>query len=354
MPNDETYYTRAVYTALRIGFLAVLLYWSVAIIKPFILPTVWGIIIAVAFYPLHLKLAKALAKREKLSAILLTLFALVLLIVPSLFFISSTANSLQNLAEGLKTGTLTVPPPPDKVNAWPLIGKPIYNIWLLFSQNMTTAIAKFSPQVKELAQALIGAASQLGMGLILFIISIILAGVFLTTAQKGEKAARSIFTTLIGDRGEEFTRLSGAIIRSVLQGVLLVAAIQAFLGGIGIRLIGIPGAGVWALLILILAIMQLPPLLILGPLAIYSFTVASTPSAIIFTVWSLLVSMSDAFLKPLFLGRGVDVPMLAVLLGAIGGMMYAGIIGLFVGAIILSIAYKVFEALLVEDILEQK
>ena len=354
MLNDETYYTRAIYTALQIGFLAVLLYWSVAIIKPFILPTVWGIIIAVAFYPLHLKLAKALGKREKLSAILLTLFALVLLIVPSLFFISSTANSLQNLAEGLKTGTLTVPPPPDKVNAWPLIGQPIYDIWLLFSQNMTTAIAKFSPQVKGLAQALIGAASQLGMGLILFIISIILAGVFLASAQKGEKAARSIFTTLIGDRGEEFTRLSGAIIRSVLQGVLLVAAIQALLGGIGIRLIGIPGAGVWALLILILAIMQLPPLLILGPLAIYSFTVASTPSAIIFTVWSLLVSMSDAFLKPLFLGRGVDVPMLAVLLGAIGGMMYAGIVGLFVGAIILSIAYKVFEALLVEDILEQK
>ncbi len=132
----------------------------------------------------------------------------------------------------------------------------------------------------------------------------------------------------------------------------MIAFIQAIAGGIGIKLIGIPAAGLWALLILILATVQLPPLLILGPLAVYAFTITDTIPAVIFLVYSLIVSMSDAFLKPIFLGRGVDAPMLAVLLGAIGGVIYAGIIGLFLGSVILAITYKVFVVLLVDDRLE--
>ncbi len=133
----------------------------------------------------------------------------------------------------------------------------------------------------------------------------------------------------------------------------MIALIQSLAGGIGMKLIGIPAAGLWALIILMLATVQLPPLLVLGPAAIYAFTIADTGPAVVFLIYSIIVSVSDTFLKPLFLGRGVDVPMLAVLLGAIGGVIYAGIIGLFVGAVILAIAYKVFQALLVHDVLDQ-
>lgn len=352
MENNESYYNRAIYTTLRIGFIALLLIWSFLIVKPFILLILWAIIIAVTIYPLFDKLAAALGGRTKLASTIITLTGLVLLIVPSFFFINSTVESLNDFSGKMETGIIEIPPPSEEVANWPVVGKAVYQTWNLFSENMGAALTKFEPQIKEMAPKVLSGASELGTSLLLFIFSLIIAGVFLTQAKPADRAAKSIFNTLIGKQGKNFTGLSVAIIRSVVQGVLGVAVIQSLLGGIGMWAIGIPAAGLWALLILLLAVMQLPPLLVLLPMAIYVFTFADTTPAVIFLIWSILVSMSDAFLKPIFLGRGVDVPMLAVLLGAIGGMIMSGIIGLFVGAVVLAITYKIFVALLVEDVLE--
>ena len=129
----------------------------------------------------------------------------------------------------------------------------------------------------------------------------------------------------------------------------MVTIIQSVLAGIGLMAADVPAAGLWALIVLFLAVIQLPPLLILGPIIIYVFSTADTTPAVIFMIWSILVSMSDAFMKPLFLGRGVDVPMLVILLGAIGGMLLSGLIGLFVGSVVLSLGYKVLQAWLIND-----
>ena len=156
------------------------------------------------------------------------------------------------------------------------------------------------------------------------------------------------FKILLGKRGEGFTKLAGATIRSVVQGVLGVAIIQSVAAGIVMLIFDIPAAGLWALIVIFHAIIQLPPILILGPVAAYGFSILDTTSAIIFLVLSIIISMSDAFLKPLFLGRGTDVSTLVILLGAIGGMMLSGIIGLFVSAVVLALAYKVYQALIDE------
>ena len=349
METNESYYNRAINTALRLGFIAVLLVYSFEIIKPFILPVLWGIIIAVAIYPLFKRFSKLLKGKEKLSAILITLIILALLLVPSFFLIESTVTGISGFADNLDKGGMVIPPPTDDVAEWPVIGKPVYDIWKLASENLEAAVVKFEPQIKAFVPKMFSFASGLGVALLMFIISVIIAGALFTKAEAAEKSAASIFRTLIGEHGGEFVSLSAKIIRSVVQGVLGVAAIQSFLAAIGIWAIGIPAPGLWALIILLFAIMQLPPLLILLPLAIYGFTITSTTPAVIFLIWSIIVSMSDTFLKPLFLGRGADVPMLAVLLGAIGGMIMSGIIGLFVGAVVLSIAYKVFEVILVRD-----
>jgi predicted PurR-regulated permease PerM len=153
---------------------------------------------------------------------------------------------------------------------------------------------------------------------------------------------------LTGERGEEFAMLATKTVRSVAQGVLGVALIQCLLAGVGLLAAGVPGAGLWALLVLLLAIVQLPPILILAPIIVYVFSVSSTTVAVIFMIWSIAVSMSDAFLKPLLLGRGVQVPMLIILVGAIGGMIHSGIIGLFVGAVVLALGYELFKAWLQE------
>jgi predicted PurR-regulated permease PerM len=313
----------------------------------------WGIIIAVAIYPLHKVLAQKLGGREKISASLITILGLAILIIPSAMFIDSTVETLGRLGENLRDGTFQIQEPPQKVAEWTLLGKPIYETWKLASTNLEELIIKYKTQIKDMAPAVFQFASGILGSLIMIFFSIIIAGVLLPLSEPANKAAKSIFKTLIGHQGKNFVELAATIIRSVVQGILGIAAIQSLMTAIGMYIMGIPGAGLWALIVLFLAIMQLPPILILGPVAIYSFTIADTTPAIIFTIYSIIVSMSDAVLKPIFLGRGVDVPMLAVLLGAIGGMIMSGIIGLFVGAVILAITYKVFEALLVKDVLDK-
>ncbi len=329
-------------SALRLGFLILLIFLSIMIIKPFIIPVFWGIIIAIGIYPFFQKISKLLGNREKLTATLFTLFFLAVIIVPSIMFTSNTVEGLQKVMHQMETGSLLIPPPPQEVAEWPLVGKPIHEIWELATTNLEAAILKMEPQIKEYTPKLLSAVAGLGMTILQFIISILIAGVFLVSANPAGVAADRIFKLLIGVDGKAFTTLAEGTIRSVVQGVLGIAVIQAFLAGVGMWAVGMPGTGIWVLLVLMLAIMQLPPALILIPIATYVFTMVDTTPAVIFLIWSILVSVSDAFLKPMFLGRGVDIPMIVILLGAIGGMMLSGIIGLFVGAVILAIAYKVF------------
>ncbi len=353
MNKNEEHYSRAINTAIRVGFILLLLVWSFLIVKPFIMPVLWGLIIAVAMYPMHKKFSEILGGRRKLSAILLTSLFLGLLIVPSVLFVESTAQGIERIVKAIETGHSMIPPPNDSVAKWKIIGKPIYEIWYLASVNVSGLIAKFSDQLQEIAPSLLAMATGLGKTVFLFLISIIIGGALLNQDKSAEKTSISIFNTLIGEQGENFVKLSVTTIRSVVQGVLGVAFIQAFLAGIGFWAIGMPMAGLWTLLILLAAIMQLPTIIILGPLMVYAFSFAGTTPAVIFTVWSILVGLSDNFLKPLLLGRGVDVPMLAILLGAIGGMIMSGIIGLFVGSVVLAISYKVFVSIFVNDILEE-
>lgn len=346
--RDEADISRAISTALRIGFVGLLLIMSWLILKPFIMLVAWSIIIAVGIYPIFKKFAALLGNREKLASTLITLFALAFLIVPSYLLMESIVESVQNFAVQLEEGTFKVPPPADDVANWPVIGKPVYETWKLASVNLEAAIKAFEPQIKEFAPKLFSAVAGLGVTVLLSLISIIIAGALMVKADSAETTARKAFKILLGKRGEGFTELAGATIRSVVQGVLGVAIIQSVVAGIVMLIFDIPAAGLWALIVLVLAIIQLPPILILGPIAAYAFSFLDTTSAIIFLVLSIIISGSDAFLKPLFLGRGIDVPTLVILLGAIGGMMLSGIIGLFVGAVVLALAYKVYQALIEE------
>jgi predicted PurR-regulated permease PerM len=195
----------------------------------------------------------------------------------------------------------------------------------------------------------LSAAAGVGAGILKFVVSIIIAGVLLANDAGGGQAARAIATRLTAERGNESVELAAATVRSVTLGILGVALIQTLLASLGFLLVGVPGAGLWALFVLILAVVQLPTILVLGPIIVYVFSTSSTATAVVFAIWSLLVGMSDAFLKPLLMGRGVDVPMLVIFIGAIGGFVTSGIIGLFVGAVILALGYKLFLAWLKED-----
>ena len=346
--DDKVILHRTIEIAIRIGLIAALIVWSFQIFEPFRRPVIWGILIALATYPVFCWLRAKLGERNGLAATLYTLLALAILITPTVMLSTSLIESAQNLSQGLKEGTVVVPPPPESVATWPVIGKPLDRIWSLASVNLEEALKQLEPHLKAFSSWLLSVVAGAGMGVLQFVIAIIIAGVLLAKASGGQRTARAIFIRLAGDRGEELADLAGATVRSVARGVLGVALIQALLAGIGLIAAGVPGAGFWALIVLLLAIVQLPALLILGPIIVYVFSVETTVTAVVFMIWSIIVSASDSFLKPLFLGRGVEVPMLVILIGAIGGMILSGIIGLFVGPIILAISYTLFMAWLDE------
>jgi predicted PurR-regulated permease PerM len=225
----------------------------------------------------------------------------------------------------------------------------VYGPWNEAATNLEATLQKHARQVKTFSSWLFKTVADTAFGILGFAFSIIIAGVLLLNAEAAYQAFRAIGRRLGGERGADFTDLAVATVRSVAKGVLGVALIQTFLAAVGLLVMDVPGAGIWASIILVLAIMQLPPLLVLGPVAIWVFSTAEPVPATVFLVYALIVSFSDSFLKPLLLGRGVDVPMLVILLGAIGGMISSGIIGLFIGAIILALGYQLFRFWLDED-----
>ncbi len=344
--SDEGFNNRTISIALRISFIAFMFLLSYLILKPFLLMVVWGIIIAVGVFPIFSKFSKILGNRNKLSSIILTLTALALIITPTVLMLDSTIGSVKTLTSQYQKGTLKIPPPSDKIAKWPVIGKPISQAWQLASNNIKEAVKTFEPQIREYSPKVIHAVSGLGGTILLSILSIIIAGVLLLQAESSKKTTDKVFRFLVGKNGEELTKLTILTIRSVVQGVLGIAVIQSMAAGGLFLIFDIPAAGIWALIVLILAVIQLPPTLIMLPIAIYGFSVMSTTPAVIFLVLSIIISAADTFLKPIFLGRGVDVPMLVILLGAIGGMVVFGILGLFIGAVILAIAYKIFQVLI--------
>lgn len=334
----------AVDAAIKIAVIFMIVIWCFEIIKPFIMPIVWGGIIAITLFPLVAKLSKKSGLSLGRSSALVTVLSLALLLIPVFMFSGALVSGTQDFIGEIQEGTFVIPPPKQSVADLPLIGENLYSFWDKSSTNLDNVIKNHREEIKSLATKGAAILGGFGMTVLQFVISIIIGGVFITNTKGASEVCHKIAVRLAGSYGAEFSALSVATVRSVVQGVIGVAFIQSILAGIGMGVVGVPATGIWMLAVLILAIVQLPPILVLAPIIAYVFSVESSSVAIIFMVWAILVSASDAFLKPMLMGRGVDIPMLIILLGAIGGMMMSGIVGLFVGAVVMGLGYKLFIA----------
>ena len=334
----------AIEIAVNLGLIIFILIWALMILKPFLALVIWGAIIAVASYTPFLKLQSIFKGSKKLAVIAFTVIGLSVVIIPTSMFSESLIKSSINLAHHIAEGTVDIPPPSENVKEWPVIGKRVHTAWSKAANNFTLFVNDNAHQVKEISAIFLTKAAGVGLGILSLVFAILIAAAFLSNAEVAAMSMQRLFRRLAGEQGDKLLDLSAATIRSVATGVLGIAFIQAMLGGLGMVVVGVPGAGLWALFVLIVAIAQLPPWLILGPVIVYVFSVESSMVATMFMVWSLVVSFLDMALKPVMLGRGVEAPMLVILLGAIGGMVMSGIIGLFIGAVILAMAYKLFQA----------
>ena len=339
--EDRNFQRNMMSSYIQIATLTLLVGYCLMVVKPFAGIIVWGVILAVAIYPLYLALAARLGQQPKVSATVIVLVGLAVLLVPGWFVIDSSIDSARALQQNIGDGGLTVPPPRESVKDWPVVGPRIYAGWNAASENLQALLGKFESQVKSVGEWLLHAVAGLTSGLLHFMASIIIAGALLLFADKGYATSIAISERISPGRGAHLTDLCVATIRSVTNGVLGVALIQAVLAGRGFALIGLPAAGLFTVLILVTAIIQIPAILIMLPLIIWVFSFASGGAATIFAIYAIAVGLSDNVLKPLLLGRGVDLPVLIVLIGAIGGMIQFGVIGLFIGAVILGLGYRI-------------
>ena len=341
--QNKEYVRRAIEVSIHVGLMVLLTAACLMIMLPFLPLVAWGIIIAIAVFPAYRRLRSLVGGRENLAAVLFTLLFLAILIVPIALLADTMVEGVQTLALRVKAGTLGIPLPPASVRTWPMIGAPLQKLWTQASTNLTGLLESLTPQIKELVPEVLSASAGFGLTVLQFVLSILVAGVLLANASGCATATRSLSNRLFGDWGPEFEDLAGSTIRSVTNGILGVAVIQSVLAGLGFLVAGLPGAGLWTLIFLFAAILQ-AGVLVLVPAVIYMFAIASTTKAVLFLLWCVVVALIDNVLKPLLLGRGVAVPIVVVFLGAIGGFIAMGIIGLFVGAIVLSVGYKLFLA----------
>lgn len=352
---DPKFLANSMASFLQIAAVVLLVYVCFQIVRPFAAVVVWGVIISVSLYPLHQSLTERLGGREKTSATLITLLGIAVIVVPAWLLADSTFGALKYIGESAESGSITIPPPDESVKEWPLIGDDVYPLWSQASSNLEATINQFESQIRHFGAGVLSFAGQTVLTVFQFVFSIIIAGVLFTVADGGYRSARSIAVSLAGpERGPEITDMAIGTVRSVFKGVLGVAAIQALASALGMLVAGIPAAGLWAGAVLVLAIIQLPPLLVLLPISIWYFSVAPTGPAVAFLVFSLIVSGSDAFLKPMLLGRGLKTPMLVILIGAIGGAVSMGIVGLFIGAVVLALGYELLIAWMAPDELDEE
>ena len=342
--TDRRFMDRAIEAFIRIALIAILAAWCFEIVRPFIVPVVWGLIIAIGLYPGYRRLRDALGGHRVWAALILSLLTLTLLVVPTLLLSGSLVEAVQGFVWRFDQGVLKAPPPPDWVAGLPLIGPSLEGVWVAASSDLESALIPFAPQVKAALSWLLGLAAGVGLGLLQFVFAIAIAGVLLAQSEGGQRVAVAVCRRLAGGRGAELAELAEATIRSVTRGILGVALIQSILAGLGWLAVGIPGAGLWALLALVLSTVQVGIFPITIPTLIYGFYYLDTPIFLLFLVWTLFVSSIDNILKPILLGRGVQVPMSVVFVGAIGGLLSSGIIGLFVGSVVLVLSYKLFLA----------
>lgn len=330
--------------AIRLCALALLLYWSLILVRPFISIVIWSVVLTVALYPVFEWTSRHIGGYRKLAAALIAILTLLVVIGPATWLALGLVDSLRLISERLDFSSLTIPPPPLTLKDWPLIGDPIYQFWDLASTNSKAALVKIIPQLKPLGSSLLRIGADTGLGIIKFLASIVIAGFLFLQAPVLVDAVKRASRRLSSERGEEFVSQAGATIRAVSRGVIGISVLQALLAGIGLMVAGVPQASLITFGVLVLGIIQIGPSILLIPVIIWVWMTMETTSALLFTAYMIPVNLLDNILRPIVMGRGLKTPMLVILVGVIGGTLAYGITGLFLGPIVLAVIWELFVA----------
>jgi predicted PurR-regulated permease PerM len=343
-PDGERHNESLIDLAIRIGILGFLVYWTFLLISPFLAIILWSVVLAVALYPIFEWLSKCLGGHPRLAALVITVCCLLLTIGPVTWLGLGLIENGRSIYSSIAAGELALPAPWPSVKEWPLIGDQVYQLWGLAAGNLKAALVKVLPELKPLGTAVLGAAGSVGLSVIGFMASVVVAGFLLCPAPALVGAVRAVAHKINPSSGEQFVILAGATIRNVARGVIGIAVIQTALAGVGLVVAGVPGASILTFAVLVLAIVQVGAAVILLPLIVWSWFTMDLTGAFFFTAYMVPVNIIDNVLRPIILGRGLGTPMLVILVGVIGGTLAHGMIGLFVGPIVLAVTWELLTA----------
>ena len=326
--------------AIRLGLLACVIYWSYILILPFVPILLWSTILAVALYPMFDALSRLLGGRPAVSATLITILGLSIVIGPASWLVFGLVEGVRLIADQLGTGSVSVPAPNPAVKDWPLIGVTLFDLWQLASTNLAAALGKFSPYAKPVATTILSTLGGVGIEILKFLVAVIVTGFLFIPGPRLVSNVRIFLAHVVPERSEEFVALAGETIRSVSRGVIGIAMLQSLLAGIGFVVTDIAGAGLFAFLVLLLGVAQIGCAILLIPMIVWFWLTRDPTTALLFTVYIVPVGFVDNVLKPFVMGHGSRTPMVVIFVGVLGGTLAHGLIGLFIGPIVLAVGWE--------------
>ena len=335
--------TRTTLSVLFIGGLIVATLW---ILAPFLPSIIWATMIVVATWPVMLRVQHRLWGRRSLAVLVMTLLVLLLFVVPLLLAIATILGNAENIKEWLSSlSEFHVPPTPAWVGELPFVGEQAAKAWhRLADTGMHELIAKLAPYAGSTAKWVAAEVGGIGIVVAQFLLTVALSAMMYASGEHAATAIRRFGHRLGGARGESAIGLAGEAIRAVALGVGITAAVQSVLGGIGLAVAGVPLTFLLTAVMFMLCIAQLGPSLVLVPAVVWLYWSDQSGWGTFLLGWTVIVTSLDNVLRPMLIRMGADLPLLLILAGVIGGLLSAGLVGIFVGPVVLAVAYTLFDA----------
>ncbi len=338
-------------TVLGVIFLGGLIGGSLWILKPFLGALIWAAMIVIATWPILAKLQSLLWGRRSAAVAVMTLALLAILVVP-LVWVSDALLSHAGDVPGLasKISQLQLPPPPQWLEDLPIVGDRAYGAWAsISSQRVEELLKQAAPYAREVAAWSGRQAGSIGLVLVQFLLTVVLCAVLYSGGESWAGWVRRFSRRLAGERGDRVTVLAGQAVRGVALGVVVTAVLQSVLGGIGLAIAGVPFATVLTAVMFVLCIAQIGPILVLLGATAWVYSQSGAGWGIFMLVWSLVVGLMDNFVRPVLIKKGADLPFLLIFSGVVGGLVAFGVVGIFVGPVVLAVAYTLLNDWVAEE-----
>ena len=343
MNNIKQDLTRTTFSVLFIGGLMVATFW---ILAPFLPSVIWAAMIVVATWPMMLKVQRRLWNKRGVAVLVMSLLVLLLFVVPLLLAIGTIVGNADDIKDGFKSlAGFHLPPTPAWVGELPFVADAAVKAWeRAAATGVPEIVGRLSPYAGSVAKWIAAEVGSLGLVVVQFLLTVALAALMYAGGEDAAAGLKRFARRLAGARGEDAIHLAGQAIRAVALGVGITALVQSVLGGIGLAIAGVPFATVLTAAMLMLCIAQLGPGLVLVPAVIWLYWGDNSAWATFLLVWTIVVTSLDNFLRPMLIRMGADLPLLLILTGVIGGLLAFGLVGIFIGPVVLAVAYTLIEA----------